>query len=567
LKLRPYQHAFVDGVFEQFRSHTSTLGVMATGLGKTICFAHAIKKMCEDTGQRAMVIAHREELVRQAAENIKAITGSEPDIEMANEWASEIGVQGRAQVVVASKDTLQNKRLERFDPNDFCLLTTDEAHHAVAKSYQKIYEHFHKNPDLKHLGVTATPDRADETALGKIYESVAYEYGIENGIEDGWLVPIRQTSVTVDGLDYSNVRTLAGDLNGADLAKVLEQEKVIHEIVGPAIELARDRRTLLFAHSLAQAERICEVLNRHKDDVAKWVSGETAKDTRRLVLQNYAAGKFQFLVNVGVFTEGFDEPGVQVVVMARPTKSRSLFAQMVGRGTRPLPGLVDDASGEGNIFTGENIDDAAARRVAIEDSDKPYLEVVDFVGNCGSHKLVSVADVLGGNYDDDVVARAAKNAQTDGKSVDITEALEAAEKQIHEEKRRQQDRRLKIRVKAKYQTKSIDPFSVLDIEPWRERAYDRIDLASEKQAAAILRMTGGKLRADEMTKRQASQLIGELIGRRKSGACTFAQANILQKYGYETDCSFEEASATIDSIKENNWRKPEPETADSDIPF
>lgn len=567
MKLRPYQRGFVDGVFEQFAQHTSTLGVMATGLGKTVCFAHCIRQACKNTGKRAMVIAHREELIYQAADKIEAVIGERPDIEMANQHANESGLQGKSQVVVASKDTLRSpKRLERFRPNEFCLMTTDEAHHAVARSYQKIYDHFHKNPDLKHLGVTATPDRADETALGKVYESVAFEYGINDGISDGWLVPIRQTSVTVDGLDYSKIHTVAGDLNKKELAEVLEAERSVHEIASPTLEIVGDRKALIFAHTLKQAEQICDVINRYHADSARWVSGNTPKEDRRYLLDAYAAGGFQYLVNVGVFTEGFDEPGVQCVVMARPTKSRSLFTQMVGRGTRPLPGLVDAIGGEDTtIFdeSHEGSDYAAMRRSAIGSSPKPFVEVIDFVGNCGQHKLVSVADVLGGNYADDVVERAKKIAEKAGRATDIGEQLKLAEREIHEERRRERERLQQVKARANYQTTQIDPFDVLDIEPWRERAIDRSDLATTRQVEAIGRLTGGKVDASEFSKRRAAQLMNELIERRRSGRCTFGQAKLLQKYGYDSaSMSFESAKKAIDAIKANGWRRPSPGSAE-----
>lgn len=561
MKLRPYQLGFVDGVFEQFARHTSTLGVMATGLGKTVCFAHCIRRACKQTGKRAMVIAHREELIYQAADKIEAIIGERPDIEMASQHANESGIHGKAQVVVASKDTLRvKKRLERFNPGDFCLLTTDEAHHAVAKSYKKIYDYFHRNPDLKHLGVTATPDRADEAALGKVYESVAFEYGINDGISDGWLVPIRQTSVTVDGLDYSKIHTVAGDLNKKELAEVLEAEKSVHEIASPAIDIVDDRKALVFAHTLKQAEQLCDVINRHRPNSARWVSGMTPKDDRRYLLDNYAAGGFQYLVNVGVFTEGFDEPGVQCVVMARPTKSRSLFTQMVGRGTRPLPGLVDAIGGDDTTLfdeAHEGQDYAAMRRAAIGESPKPYVEIIDFVGNCGQHKLVSVADVLGGNYDDAVVERAKKKAEKAGKAADIGEQLKLAEQEIHEERKRERERLQQVKAKAKYQTKSIDPFDVLDIEPWRERPMDNQDPASNKQVEAIRKMTGGKVDARDMSRRRATQLMSELVERRRTGRCTFGQAKLLSQYGYDaSSMSFEAAGQIIDAIKANGWRRP-----------
>jgi superfamily II DNA or RNA helicase len=166
---------------------------------------------------------------------------------------------------------------------------------------------------------------------------------------------------------------------------------MLHGIAAPTIELTGDRKTLIFAASLAQAERLTEIINRHKPNSAKWVHGGTPKEERRSLFPAYTASEFQYLVNIGVTTEGFDEPGIEVVVMARPTKSRNLYAQMVGRGTRTLPGVID------------YIEDPEDRKNAIHDSGKPSLEVIDFVGNAGQYKLITSADILGGRYDDEIV--------------------------------------------------------------------------------------------------------------------------------------------------------------------
>ena len=360
MKLRSYQEAAVDGIFEAWRSARSTLLVQPTGTGKTVTFAHVINRMPMG---RALVLAHREELIVQAADKIARVTGAKPDTEMA-EMRADHGMFGKARVVVSSIQTQcagrnGDTRMKRFDPQEFGLLVVDEAHHATAPTYRRVLEHYGQNQDLKILGVTATPDRHDEEALGQVFDSVAFDYELLDAIRDGWLVPIHQRSVVVDGLDYSGVRTTAGDLNGADLARVMEYEETLHGIAHPTVELAAGRKALVFAASVAHAERLCEIFNRHSTGCARFVTGTTPKDERRGMLADYAAGKFQMLVNVGVATEGFDEPGIQVVVMARPTKSRALYAQMAGRGTRALPGLVDAHEA------------ADARRAAIAASAKP----------------------------------------------------------------------------------------------------------------------------------------------------------------------------------------------------
>ena len=533
----------MDSVLEAWKDVRATLLVMPTGSGKTRVVAGVIERL---PAGRVMFLAHREELIFQAASHIHRVTGQQPAIEMA-EMRADHAMFGKARVVVSSIQTQcagrnGDTRMKRFDPGEFGLVVADEAHHVTAPTWRRVIEHYGQNPDLKILGVTATPDRHDEEALGQVFDSVAFDYELLDAIRDGWLVPIQQRSVVVDGLDYSSIRTTAGDLNGADLARVMEYEETLHGIAAPTMELAAGRKTLVFAASVAHAERLCEIFNRHRTECARFVTGTTPKDERRGMLADYAAGKFQILVNVGVATEGFDEPGIQVVVMARPTKSRALYAQMAGRGTRPLPGLVDAHEA------------ADARRVAIAASAKPACQIIDFVGNSGRHKLITTADILGGNYSDEVVDRARKAAEdANGAPVDMAEALADAEKDLAEE--RERARRAALRVKARYTSQVVDPFEVFHIEPWRERGWDTGRQPSEKMLALLER---NGIDTKGLTFTQAKQLVGEIIHRYEEKRCSFKQARLLSRYGYPTDVPFAEASRLIDALAKNGWKRPEP---------
>jgi superfamily II DNA or RNA helicase len=557
MRLRPYQSAAVDSIFDAWDTASATLLVQPTGTGKTVVFAHVLDRL--PPGSRAMVVAHREELVWQACDKIEAVTGHKPDVEMADMRAANT-LYGKSRFVVSTVQTqiagCQGAgRMTRFDPAEFSVLVVDEAHHATADTYCRVIAYYKQNPDLKVLGVTATPDRHDEAALGQIFESVAFDYEILDAINDGWLAPIRQRAVAVQDLDLSAVRTTAGDLNGADLARVLEHEVDLHGIVGPSIELAAGRKTLMFAASIAQADTMCEICNRHKADSARFVHGKTPKEERRQMFADYAAGRFQFLVNVGVATEGFDDPGIQIVVMARPTKSRALYTQMAGRGTRPLPGIVDRYDAPEN------------RRAAIAVSAKPACEIIDFVGNSGKHRLISTADILGGKYSDEVVERARTKAEeADGQAVDMAETLFDAEKEIAEAHER--ERRAKIRIAARYQTQDVDPFDVLHIEPQRERGWDTGRQLSPKMDALLKRQG---IDTSKITYAQGRQLCAEICRRFDEKRCTYKQAKLLTKYGYETDVSFAEARRLIDALAANGWRRPEPTVAepiDADaIPF
>ncbi len=538
--MRPYQLEAVEAVEAAWNSHRSTLLVMATGLGKTVTFAHIIDRT---PSGRTMVIAHREELIRQGASKIEAVTGRPCEIEMADERA-DFNRFNPGRVVVASKDTLHEKRLARFDPSTFSRLIIDEAHHAVADTYRRIIDWAGRNPACKVLGVTATPDRLDEQALGKVFGSVAMVYDIVDGINDGYLVPISQRLVSVDSLDYAKLHTLAGDFNSKDLAELMEYEENLHKVADPIMRLARWKKTLVFAASVAHGERLAEILNRHRNGSARFISGKTPTDDRKTILHDFKAGKFQFLVNVGVFTEGFDEPTIELVAVARPTKSRALYAQMIGRGTRPLPGLV------------ESLAEPEERRAAITASRKPCLEVLDFEGNSGQHKLITVADVLGGDHDDEIIEAANQAARAAGKPLDMLIAIAAAQKDRYAQRERERaillSKRNAIRGKTEFSTKVVDPFNVLDLEPWRARGWDHNEPATEKQVA-FLDKAG--VPTVSLTKNMARQLITEVIHRRNTGACTYKQAKILKKHGYDGNATFGEAHNIIDALAANGWRR------------
>jgi len=551
MNLRPYQIDAVDATLAAWDENQAVLGVAATGLGKTILTASII---AAHPG-RTMLVAHREELIFQAVDKIRQATGIEAEIEMADLRALESSFVPKARGVVSTIQTQvagrNGGRMTRFRPADFDLLVIDEAHHATASTYRRVIEHYRTNPTLRVLGVTATPDRADEQALGQIFDAVAFDYDLRFGIDDGWLVPIVQRSVHVDGLDLSAVRTTAGDLNGADLARVMEYERNLHEVAAPTIDLTADgRKTLIFASSLAHAERLCEILNRHKQHSARWVHGKTPKDERRQLFADYAARKFQYLVNVGVATEGFDDPGIEAVVMARPTKRRALYTQMVGRGTRPLPGVVDDPDHFGS---------ATLRREAIAASPKTAVEVLDFVGNSGRPRLINTTDILAGNYSDEIVERARQNIERDGPQ-DTRRALTEAEKQVREERERDRQveaaRRAAIVAKATFTTSTGDPFAVFGLQPWRERGWHKGRMPTPKMRDMLDR---AGIDTAHLTFTQASQLIEEIKARWDSGKCSYKQARLLAARGKPTDVSREQARLWIDEIatREGWKRKPQ----------
>jgi len=546
MKLRHYQKEAVDAVERAWAEHSSTLVVMPTGVGKTVTFAEVIRRA---QPARAMVLAHREELIFQAQDKIARLTGLDAQVEMGEYRADMRGLMGVPQVVVSTVQTHTaggdgGGRMSKFDPADFGLLIIDEAHHATAASYRRCIDWYRRNPALRVLGVTATPDRADEEALGQVFDSVAYDYEVLDAIGHGWLVPVEQQVVHVSGLDFSRCRTTAGDLNGADLAEVMEAEQALHGIAAPAVEIAGGRRALVFAASVQQAERLAEIINRHRPGKAGWLCGKTEKDERRRILVDFAAGRLQFVVNVGVLTEGFDDSGVELVIMARPTKSRALYAQMAGRATRPAEAIahaLNDAA------------DAEERRAMIAASAKPHCLIVDFCGNSGRHKLMTSADALGGNVSDEAVELARRRIAEGGRPADVAAELQKAQRDVEEQKRREEARRAALTAKAKFSVQRVNPFDVFDIQPVKERGWDAGKRLSEKQAG-LLRRQG--VDPDALPYGQAKQILDEMFRRWDTGLATFGQAKVLKKNGLVAPMRKEEAKKAIDRIAQRQgWRK------------
>ncbi len=550
--LRDYQSEAVHAVVREFEDKSSTLVVSPTGTGKTQMFCEIINRM---QPKRAMVLAHREELISQAVKRLWKDFGIVADVEMADRQADE-GYYNRAPVVVSTVQTQiagngGYGRMKLFNPEDFGLVVCDEAHHYTSPSFRRVLDYYKQNPNIKIVGVTATPDRADEEALGQVFESVAYDYEILDAIRDGWLVPVDQKMVNIEGLDFSGIRTTAGDLNGADLAAVMEAEKNLHGIASASIEIIGvARRTLVFTVSVKQAEMLSEIFNRHRPGMSDWVCGKTPRDQRHKVFKDFSNGSTQVLVNVGVATEGYDNPAVEVIVQARPTKSRCLYAQIIGRSLRPLTGIVDGL---------ETVDE---RKAAIAASVKPSALVLDFVGNAGRHKLMTTADILGGKVSDEAIERAIAQAKKSGKAIRMDEALEDAEKDIRREiegrQRREAARKAHLVAKAQFSTKTINPFDVFQLVPAKARGWDHGKLVSEKMAK-LIRMMG--VDPYSIPYSQGAQLVAEQIRRLQNKLCTVKQAACLNKNGYDVsetkNMTFDEARKALDALAINGWRRPQ----------
>lgn len=554
MKLRNYQQAAVDAVIESWKKSRSCLVVLPTGCGKTVVFGEVIRRRLVDCqSNRAMVLAHREELISQAEEKVAAITALPVGVEMGPRQTDEL--PGMAcPVVVSSVQTQITGRMHKFVPGEFNTLVIDEAHHATSKSYRLCIEHYLENPCCRLLGVTATPDRADETALGTVFDTVAYEYSVDRAIRDGWLVPVRQKLVSVSSLDFSQVSTCAGDFNQGELSEILEEEQNLHGIASPTIEICGERRAIVFATSVRQAERLAEIINRTREGRAEWICGKTPKADRQNILRDFKNGKLQYIVNVGVLTEGFDDAGVEVVVMARPTKSRALYAQMAGRATRPAAEIAAKLGEIETQMACVSKPAAELRRKMIANSSKPSCLIVDFVGNSGRHKLVTALDILGGKEldpdEEEAQALVKTRCEDSEDGLDTLEELEKARDEIKRRKQEDVKRRAFIKLTAKYSVVSIDPFDVYDLAPMNPTEKSRLDQRhlSFKQRQVIRERIG--VDPNTLCASEGKAMLDAYFGRRERGLATLRQTRYLRRKGVLMPMTFEEASATISRLTE-----------------
>jgi superfamily II DNA or RNA helicase len=508
--LRPYQSEADSNIREKLAEFRSTLLVIPTGTGKTRVFTEVIRKW----PGRALVLAHRDELLQQARERLGKETGEMVGLEQADFYA------GNERIVVGSVQTLsQPDRLSRWKPDHFGIVVCDEAHHAPSPSYRRIFDHF---SGAKLLGVTATPDRADEKAMGLVFESVAYVYEIDDAIKDGYLCPIRILPIFLGELDLSSCRTTAGDLNQGDLDAAMVEAAIAH-MVKSTVEESGDLKTLFFTTSVDNATRSAELFNGIKPGSARSVNGKTPVDVRRSILAGFERGDFQYLTNCGIATEGYDCPPVACIAQGRPTKSRALHAQIIGRGLRPYPGKDD-------------------------------CLVLEFTGNSGRHDLASALDILGGKYDEDEVALAKKIVNA-SKGKQAGEALEEAREKIRNEKAR----KALIAARSNYQKGQVyNPFDVMHMSRTKQDTWDERFSGAVPSEAQMAWMQSRKIDVPKgLTKAQASKLIGNLKMREAKGLANYNQTKTLEALGIPAiNLRYKNACDLMWEIKRANNKLP-----------
>ncbi len=333
MQLRPYQQTCLKSLAQRYVAGQRRLLVsLPTGTGKTVIFSQfpAFFRM----KRRLLVLAHRRELIDQALAKFRAANDT---LTVGTEQAGRSA--GEAQVVVASVQTLQRKRLARLDPDQFYLVVVDEAHHAVAPSYKRIFDHLGLlDPDTPKMlvGFTATPRRGDRRGLGEVFQEIAFSKGMEEMIRDGYLCSIGGWRVRSD-VDLDGVRTRAGDFVESSLAAAVDNAPRNDLLIAAYRKYAPNSRCIAFCVNVAHAQNVAAAF-RQAGLRARAVWGAMPPEARAEVIESLSRGDLDVVTNCNVLTEGFDEPSVSCVLMARPTRSLALYVQMVGRGTRIHPG-------------------------------------------------------------------------------------------------------------------------------------------------------------------------------------------------------------------------------------
>ena len=518
MELRPYQREAVEAIEGRWcDGDRATLLVMATGTGKTIVMAAVVAGIVRKGG-RVLVLAHRGELLEQAADKIRHATGLRCSVEK----AEDTSVGRFERVTVGSVQTLmREKRLKALGERRFTHILVDEAHHAVSDSYRSVLDYF---SGAKVLGVTATADRADRRNLGEVFDSVAFEYDMVRAIKDGYLCPIEAQTVPLK-IDITGVSVRSGDWAADELGTALDPylPAIADEMAGAGLH---GGRTVCFLPLIATSQKFCRLLQERGFRAAE-VNGQS--EDRAEVLADFASGKYDVLCNSLLLTEGWDCPPVECIVNLRATKSRSLYTQIVGRGTRLSP-----------------------------ETGKTHLLLLDFLWMTERHDLVHPAHLMAKS--DDVAKRMTEIVEEKGCPVDLGEVERRAaadvvaqrEESLAKELAAQRHKRARLVDPLQYEMSIADE----DLSGYVPSFGWEMAPASEKQIKAI-ESYGINPEAVECAGK-ASLMLDRLSKRRSQGLSTPKQIRFLEGRGFRRvgTWTLDQASRMITRISSNGWRTP-----------
>ncbi|MBC5804268.1 MAG: DEAD/DEAH box helicase, partial [Candidatus Eremiobacteraeota bacterium] len=379
LRLRPYQIAAQKAIVEERRrGFHAQLVSLATGLGKSVVIATLPELLELRPSDVTLVVAHRDELIQQLVEKMKAQNADAVvGIEKAEAYAAE-----NCNIIVATVQTLTGPRLNRFMlrfGRRIALFVIDEAHHAAAPTYRAILDKIQlKRPDALVIGFTATPQRGDGAQLVDIFPDIVYAMDARAGIDAGYLVPVRSYAIATE-TNLDEVATRGGDFVLGQLAAAVDTEERNKRVVESYLALTPGKKTLVFTASVEHARNVAQLFLDNGVKAA-FASGDTPDREREAIVAGFRGDKIDVLVNCGLYLEGFDVPSIQVIINARPTKSTTLYTQVTGRGMRPL----DEYS-----YVISELPSPEARREVIAMSEKPYAIIIDIVDQARRHQLIT----------------------------------------------------------------------------------------------------------------------------------------------------------------------------------
>ena len=519
MELRPYQEEARSAILSEWSAgNRRTLLVLPTGCGKTIVFAKTAET-CVRNGDRVLILAHRGELLDQAADKIRTATGLICSTEKAEQSCLDASSRWYRVTVGSVQSLMQEKRLSRFSPEHFGTIIIDEAHHAVSDSYQRILTHF---SGAKVLGVTATPDRGDMQELGTVFDSLAYEYTLPRAIKDGYLSPIKAVTIPLQ-LDLSGVGVQSGDFKPGDLDDALDP--YLCKIADEMEHYCKDRKTVVFLPLIRTSQKFCEILKGHGFRAAE-VNGQS--DDRAEILADFDAGKYNVLCNSMLLTEGWDCPSVDCVIVLRPTKVRALYCQMVGRGTRLCEG-------------------------------KDHLLLLDFLWHTERHELCRPAHLICENKE--VADKMTENlAEQAGCEMDLESAADQAESDVQTERESSLAKQLAACKSRK--RKLVDPLQyemsicAADLSGYVPAFGWEAAPPTDSQKSALEKLG---IFPDEIgSAGKAAMLLDRLDKRRRMGLTTPKQIRFLEGRGFQHvgTWDFQAASSMIARISANGWQIP-----------
>ena len=489
--LRPYQEEAVRAINDKWNEWQRELLVLPTGCGKTVVF----NMIANQRPGKTLILAHRDELIEQARDKYFKMFGDNPGKIKAME--NDI-----RPVTVGSVQTM----CRRDYSGKFDTVIVDEAHHAISPSYKAVLDQF---PEAKVLGVTATPDRGDKKSLARYFDGIAYEYKLKTAVSEGYLVPIMAKTIPLE-IDMTQVKVSLGDFEVGSIAETLEP--YLPKIAESIRVHASARKTVVFCPLISIAQELAGMI-----PGAKEVNGNS--QDRKEVLEWFdQAGPGAVLCNAMLLTEGWDCPSCNCVVVLRPTKIRSLYCQMIGRGTRLHPG-------------------------------KDNLLILDFLWLTHKHNLCRPASLVSDSDEDiETVVKKSKDEEIDLFEA-ASDAEEARRTALAEQLRKQQRKKSQL-INPLELFSVLDDIGLADYEPTFR--WERDD-ATEKQVRALQSFG---IDAEGITKGYACAIMDRLITRRSNNLASVKQVKCLRQHGYDPiDWTFDQAARKISALAAVGWKR------------